>query len=301
MAVTDEKPVEPQIESASPALCRVMLAVELRKFRIAAGLTAAQVARTLSCAPSKLTRLETADSGIVQPADVMALCSIYQVPEEDTRVMVGYATVTKTKRDWFQRQDIRDAVPPGFMAYLGLEAVAESLENYENEFVPGLLQTEAYIRSILARTNAGFSAAEIDRRVSVRITRQEVLHRSTHPLELTAVLNEAVLRRRVGSPEVMRDQFAHIINLVKTTPNVKVQVVPFDLGTHPGMNGAFTLLRLPDPLRPIVYLENLTGAGVSRREPDVRSYESAFSDLQALAPGYEESLSMIENAIKEFK
>lgn len=294
-----ETATAPEIESATPALCRLHLGWQLRDLRVASGMTAAEVARRFSWAASKITRLETADNGIVEPSDVVALCKIYGCSEELTEVLVGYATVTKTKRDWWQKQDVRDVIPPGFKAYLGLEAVAERLENYESEYVPGLLQTEAYVRAILERAHAGLPEEQIERRVSVRMTRQEVLHRETNPLQFTAIINEAVLCRRVGSAAIMREQLEHIEALVTSRPNVKVQVVPFALGAHPGMNGPFTFLRFRDPLKPIVYLENLTGAGVSRREQDLKLYETAFSDLQALAPGHKESLSSIKKASKE--
>ncbi|MGW7312696.1 helix-turn-helix domain-containing protein [Streptomyces sp. NPDC054865] len=273
--------------------------MELRQACVAAGLTATDVATHFSWAPSKLTRLETAENGIVEPSDVTALCNHYGLTPDETAVLVAYATVTKTKRDWWQRQDVRDVIQPGFKAYLGLEASASSLENYEAEFVPGLLQTEDYVREILGRGHQGLSREQLDLLVAVRMTRQEVLHREPAPLEFTAIINEAVLRRRVGSRDLMRGQLDHIVNLVESSPHVKVQVVPFDLGAHPGMNGSFTFLKFPKPLRPIVYLENLAGAGVSRREADVRRYEIAFSDLKAAAPGYEKSLSMIKNASKE--
>ncbi|MFJ3841304.1 helix-turn-helix domain-containing protein [Streptomyces sp. NPDC090054] len=292
-------PEAPTIESASPALCRVQLGVELRAARVAAGKAASEVARHFSWAPSKLTRLETADNGIVEPSDVTALCTYYKVPPGKESVLVGYATVTKTKRDWWQRQDVRDVIQPGFKAYLGLEASAQSLENYEAEFVPGLLQTENYSRALLERAREGLTEEQIELLVSVRMTRQASLHRDQTPLELHAIMNEAVLRRRVGGTDVMRAQLEHIANLAETRPHVRVQVVPFDRGAHPGMNGSFTFLKFPAPLKPIVYLEGLAGAGVSRREADVRKYEVAFSDLQAIAPGYDESVRMIKQASKE--
>ncbi|MEW1659748.1 helix-turn-helix transcriptional regulator [Streptomyces sp. NPDC093707] len=298
------EPVEsttPSFEAATPALCRLELGSELRKLRMDSAMTAAEVCRILSWAGSKLTRLETADNGVVEPADVIALCQIYSASAEKQHVLTGYATVTKTKKDWWQSPDVRDVIAPGFKAYLGLEATAEKLGNYESEYVPGLLQTEAYIRTIHERAHAGLPDDQIERLVAVRTTRQEILHREANPLEFTAIISEAVLRRKVGSAMVMKEQLLHIADLASSHRHVKVQVVPFDLGAHPGMNGPFTVLKFGVlALKPIVYLENLGGAGVSRREADVKKYEAAFGDLQALAPGYQESLSMIHTASKEF-
>ncbi|MEV8364714.1 helix-turn-helix domain-containing protein [Streptomyces niveus] len=287
------------IESATPALCRLQLGSELRELRLAARLTSRQVTRKLLWSPSKLTRLETGENASVETADVMALCQIYSADSEMTEVLTGYAAVTKTKRDWWQSPQHRPVISPGFRAFLGMEATASALHNYESEYVPGLLQTEAYVRVIHHRAYDGLSQEEIDRMVALRMTRQEVLHRAS-PLKFTAVMSEAVLRRQVGGPEVMRAQLAHIVKTA-SAPNVRVQVVPFKAGAHRGMSGAFATFQFRDKLalKPIVYLENLADHWVTRHEADVEMYEEAFIDLQALAPGPEESLGMIKKAMKE--
>ncbi|MFK0098986.1 helix-turn-helix domain-containing protein [Streptomyces sp. NPDC091040] len=293
---------ESAFEAATPALCRLQLGVELRQLRQRMKMTGAEVCRHLAWTGSKLTRLETADSGVVEPADVIALCHIYAAAPEKQQVLVGYATVTKTKKDWWQSPDMRDAIRPGFKAYLGLEATAEKKECYEAEFIPGLLQTEPYVRAIHQRAHTGLPSEQIDRLVAVRMTRQDVLKRKVAPLDFVAIINEAVLQRPIANRTVMKEQLEHIVEVASSVPNVKVQVVPFSLGYHPGMNGAFILLRfgLPVPnLRPMVYLENMIGAAVSRRDDDVKKYETAFNELQALAPSYQESLSMIHRVSKE--
>ncbi|GAA2605271.1 helix-turn-helix transcriptional regulator [Streptomyces axinellae] len=289
------------IESATPALCRLQLGSELRQLRLAAGYNGRTVVRKLLWSPSKLTRLETGENASVEPSDVIALCEIYGATPEKRAMLQGYAAVTKTRRDWWQSAEYRPVIGPGFKAYLGLEATASVQQNYESEFVPGLLQTEAYVRQIYRHTHQGVSAEEIDSLVSVRMTRQGALYRRGSLLKLTAIINEAVLRRAVGGTKVMRDQLSHIVDVVTELPNVRVQVMPFSLGLHPGMNGPFIVLHFPGgaALRPIVYVENLSGAWVSRREDDVAQYEEAFSDLQSLAPGPQESLSLIKEAVKE--
>ncbi|WP_327234413.1 helix-turn-helix domain-containing protein [Streptomyces sp. NBC_01317] len=288
------------IESATPALCRLQLGSELRQLRLEAGLTSTQVVRKLLWSPSKLTRLETGENATVETSDIMALCQIFEVDAETAEELKGYAAVTKTKRDWWQSKKYRPVITPSFKAFLGLEATASALYDYESEFVPGLLQTESYVRVIYQRAHQGLSDAEIDRMVDVRMTRQAVLHRTDSPLKFTAIINESVLHRQVGGPDVMRAQLAHIIEAA-SAPNVRVQVIPFKAGAHPGMNGAFMILQFRDrvTLKPIAYFENLADGWVTRREGDVEMYEDAFSDLQALAPGPQESLSMIEKAMKE--
>ncbi|MFD5749223.1 helix-turn-helix domain-containing protein [Streptomyces sp. NPDC127033] len=287
------------IESATPALCRLQLGSELRQLRQDAGLNSRQVVRKLLWSPSKLTRLETGENATVEPSDVMALCQIYQADEETCELLKGYAAVTKTRRDWWQSPEYRQVITPGFKAFLGLEATASALHDYESEFVPGLLQTEDYVRVIYQRAHQGLSDDEIDRMVAVRMNRQAILHRES-PLKLTAIINEAVLHRQVGGTAVMRAQLAHIAEAT-SAPNVRVQVVPFKLGHHPGMNGSFMILQFRDPvaLKPIIYFENMADSWVSRRNVDVERFGEAFTDLQALAPGPQESLSMIKKAIRE--
>ncbi|WP_345025818.1 helix-turn-helix transcriptional regulator [Streptomyces sedi] len=269
--------------------------------RLATGLKASQVVRRLLWSPSKLTRLETGENTTVEQTDVMALCEMYGADEETRAHLMGYASVTKTRKDWWQSPEYRPVIRPVFKAFLGLEATASSLHNYEAEFVPGLLQTEAYVRVIHEHAHQGKSREDVDRLVAVRMARQEVLRRRASPLRLTAIVNEAVLRRRVGDGELMRDQLTCIVETAEALPNVRVQVVPFAAGHHPGMNGRFEVLRFPEgaALKSIVYLENLADGWVSRREPDVERYDEAFTELQALAPGPRDSLNMIKRAIKE--
>jgi transcriptional regulator with XRE-family HTH domain len=288
-------------EAATPALCRLQIASELRQLRLAAGLKASQVCRRLVWSPSKLTRLESGENAVVEPADIMALCQIYRADPETGATLEGYAEVTKSQRDWWQSPAYRPVITPGFKAFLGLEATASALHNYEADFVPGLLQTEAYIRVIHQRAHQGKSAEEVDRLVEVRRTRQEVLYRKEIPLKLTAIISESVLRRRIGEGALMRDQLTHILNLAESLPNLRVQVLPFGAGYHPGMEGKFAVFHFPQAatVRSIIYLESLTDAWVSRQEDTVTRYSEAFTDLQALAPGPKESLGMIKEAIKE--
>jgi transcriptional regulator with XRE-family HTH domain len=296
----EEKRMITDVEAATPALCRLQLGSELRQLRLAAGLKGAQVVKRLIWSPSKLTRLETGENSSVETADVMALCEIYGADPETRARLTGYAGVTKTKKDWWLTPEYRPVIRPGFKAYLDLEATATALQNYEAEFVPGLLQTEAYVRAIYKAETAQ-PVDDIDRLVAVRTTRQEILTRPDSPLKYTAIINEAVLRRCVGGPPVMRGQLAHLVEVMESRPNVRVQVVPFRAGVHSGMNGSFVVIQFPErlALKPMVYLENLADALVKRTDGDVARYADAFSDLRALAPGPVESLSMIKEAIKE--
>lgn len=289
------------VEAATPALCRLQLGSELRQLRLTAGLKGSQVVRKLIWSPSKLTRLETGENATVDPADVMALCEIYGVDRETRAILLSYAAVTKTKRDWWATPEFIPVLSPGFKAFLSLEATATAVQTYQAEYVPGLLQTESYVRATHQRALHDLSAEDIDRMAAVRTARQEVLTRADTPLKYVTIINEAVLRRPVGTPTTMRGQLTHIVQVVESQPNVQIQVVPFRAGAHSGMNGSFVIFQFPEllGLKPMIYLENLSDALVKRGDSDVEQYTDAFSDLRALALGPHESLSMIKEAIKE--
>lgn len=292
------------IEAASPALCRLYLGIELRKLRKAKGLVGQEVANLTAWSPAKITRFETGDKP-VEPMDVRVLCQLYDADGETTSRLEGYAFVTKTKRDWWQSSQYRPVIRPGFDAFIGLEAIAAELHEYQTEYVPGLLQTEEYVRTVhtTVRQNAvrqDLAADEVQRRIEVRLTRQGILTRKDHPLKLTAVVNEAVLRRVVGSPELMKRQLANMVEVGQLS-NVTLQVVPFSAGAHPCMGAPFIVLQFPDPvIKPIVYLENLVTTVVTGKEDEVEQCEVRFRDLAAVALGHDESLSMIEKVRKEF-
>ncbi|MFJ2110690.1 MULTISPECIES: helix-turn-helix domain-containing protein [unclassified Streptomyces] len=286
-------------QAATATLCRLQLGSELRRIRTDAGLTSTQVVRRLLWSPSKLTRLETGDNVTVEPSDIMALCQVYKVDEETAEQLKEYAFVTKKKQDWWEAKKYRSVIGPGPKALLGLESSATALQSYNSEYVPGLLQTAEYVRVLHQHAHGGRSGTDIDRMVELRMKRQAVLHRDP-PLKLTVVLNESVLLRQVGGSEVMRPQLARIVEAA-SAPNVKVQVIPFASGVYRAMNGSFTSLRFrgDTALKPIVCLEHLADHWVLRRQADVELYEEAFNELQALAPGPRESLSMIERAMEE--
>lgn len=288
------------MESAPPALCRLQLGTELRRLRLESGHKAGAVAKRLLWSPSKITRLEKGENAIVELTDVMALCAVYGADAETRSVLEGYAVVTKTRRDWWQSPKFRPVIRPSLKAFIGQEATAERSYSYQSEYVPGLLQSEPYARAIHQAANTGMNAEEVDRLIIVRMTRQEVLHRPDSPLKLTVIVNEAVLRRQVGGADVMRQQLGHMIDAARL-PNVRVQVVPFKVGMHPAMAGPFTILafRKDTGLKPLVYVELLADDLVIRDDRMVAKHEETFDELQAVASSPQESLHMIDQAIKE--
>lgn len=289
------------MEAATPALCRLQLGSELRQLRLAAGLKGAYVVKKLIWSPSKLTRLETGENTSVETADVMALCEIYGVGAEERAVLLSYAAVTKTKRDWWLTPEYRPILKPGMKAFLDLEAAASEMRVNHNGFIPGLLQTEGYTHAIHQRSDLDLSAEDISRIVAVRMARQEVLARPDSPLRMLAIIDEGVLHRQVGRPPVMKEQLAHIIEVATSLSNVKVQVIPFRAGASAAMNGPFVIFDFPARLamKPLVHLEHLAGAWVKRDDDDVKRFKRVFSDLQALALGPDDSLGVIKETMKE--
>ena len=173
------------------------------------------------------------------------------------------------------------------MHYVGLEAAASAMQEYNAELVTGLLQTEAYARAVMAAAmRAGTDDQETERQIAVRLHRQKRLTAPDAPT-LWAVMNEAVLHRQVGGPQVMAGQLAHI-GQPAARPNVIIQVLPFTAGAHPAMLGSFTVMQFPDPADPaVVYLEAQTGALYLEKPDDVRRYSLMIDYLraQALGPG----------------
>ncbi|CAM5261565.1 transcriptional regulator [Streptomyces spiroverticillatus] len=288
-------------EAASPTLCRLQLGNELRAMRLAMDLKAATVCKQLIWSPSKLSRLESGDNTIVEPSVVIALCDTYGAEPEQKQRLVGYAKVTKTKTDWWDTRENREVIQPGASAFFGLESTASVLQTYEAEFVPGLLQTEAYVRAISKPAHRRMWPEDKDKVVKIRMTRQEVLRRKRSPLKYTAIINEAVLHRVIGSHALMREQLTHIAHVMEAHPNVRIQIVPFAAGAHPGMDGKFSVLHFPPrtALKPLVYLENRASTWVIRQTDAIQQYEEAFADLSAIAAGPDESLDMIKRAIEE--
>ncbi|MFJ2190929.1 DUF5753 domain-containing protein [Kitasatospora sp. NPDC087861] len=183
---------------------------------------------------------------------------------------------------------------PGFSAWLGLENAAAHVRTYESEYVPGLLQTESYMRELLRHTRR--PQEEIDRQVEIRLKRQAILTREVDPARLNVVVNEAVLRRVLGGPELMREQLKHLAGLA-TAANIKLQVVPFRSGFHPAMTDSFTMLSFEDAkVGPIVHIEALGSATVIDDRERVRGYEDTWADLIGTAAGHDRSISMLKEA-----
>lgn len=277
-----EPPTGGEGEPRGPTVLRMMLGVQLRRYRETAGVSPEQAAYEIRASRSKISRMEHGRVGFKR-RDVTDLLTLYGVRDEQVRArMLSFAEQASTP-GWWSKYD--DVLPDWFEAFLGLEGAASVIRTFELQFVYGLFQTEAYARAVTSLGNKTASAEEIDRRVSVRLKRQDVLTSPESP-QVWSVMDEAVLRRPVGGRRVMRAQLAHLIE-VASLPRITIQVVPFDRGGHAAGGGSFTILRFAEPEVPdIVYIEQLTSALYLDSREDVDHYLEVMNELstEALAP-----------------
>jgi len=261
---------------------RRRLAAELRRLRADADLSIEEAAGKLNWPGSKVSRIENRQVGI-SPRDLRKLLDLYHVEDRAYREELLEMGRRATERGWWQSYS-GGVVPTAYANLIGLETEAATIRTYEPELVPGLLQTADYARAVIRAGRPTDTTGEIDRRVEVRLERQEVLTRfDPPPPKVSVVLNEGVLARRVGGPEIMRAQIEHLMR-ERDRANITVQILPFSSGEHPAMVGPFTMLTFLDPADPaVVNVENVTGAHALEKPEEIRSYEDVWSAIQAKA------------------
>ena len=276
--------------AGSPTMRRRRLARELARLREERSMTIREAATALEWDPSKLSRVEGLQRGIIV-RDVRRLLNLYQVTDETQREALFELARQAKQRGWWQAY--ADVMPSEYANLIGLEAEAAEIRTYQPELIHGLLQTEDYARAIIRSGRPGDTADEVDRRVEIRMTRQQILDREDPP-RLRVVLNEAAVRRMVGGPDVMRAQLARL-TAERDRSNVTVQVLPFTAGEHPAMaSGPFVLLEFPQAADPgVITAENLTGSLSLDAPDDFRQYARTFDFLQAAALGPRETRDML--------
>ncbi|MFG1875096.1 helix-turn-helix domain-containing protein [Sphaerisporangium sp. NPDC049003] len=274
-----------------PTVRRRRLASELRKLRERSGLTGDQAAEALGWSPSKISRIETCRVGVTAK-DLARALDLYKVTDGKREALLTLARTSK-QRGWWDRYD---SIRTDYANYISLEAEASSVMCYCNMLIHGLLQTEDYARAVIRSALMSLlPPAEIDRRVEVRMTRQEALRRES-PLKIWAVLDEAVLNRMTGGEKTMREQGRHLLEQAEL-PNVTIQVLPNALGAHPG-TVEFSILEFPEPYDPdAVYVETMTSSLYVEDDMDVYRYTLAFDQLRAMALGPDESIKMIRRVV----
>ncbi|MFJ2607543.1 helix-turn-helix domain-containing protein [Streptomyces sp. NPDC091279] len=280
--------------NVNPTVRRRRLGQELRRLRELKGMTAEEVADRLLVSQSKISRLENGRRSISQ-RDVRDLCGVYEV--EDVRVVDSLMQMAKDSRQqgwWHTFGDIPYSV------YIGLETDAASLRVYDPQVVPGLLQTREYAQALIAGALPETAPADIEKRVSVRMRRQERITAPENPLRLWTVLDEAALHRRVGNGALMRDQLEFLV-AQSQLPHVTVQLIPFEMGAHPGLNGQYAILEFPDAADSnVVYIEGVTSDLYLEKANDVQKYSVMYEHLRAQALNPDQSRQYIEDVAKTY-
>ncbi|MFC4585383.1 helix-turn-helix domain-containing protein [Sphaerisporangium corydalis] len=272
----DETPLNMMArERGSSTVLRILLGSQLRRLRENRGITLEVAGHSIRASHSKISRMELGRVSF-RARDVGDLLTLYGVTEESERDSLLSLVAQANRPGWWHNYD--DILPNWFEAYVGLEEAASRIRCYEVQFIPGLLQTEAYARSVVLLGHPDGTEEEIQRRVDLRMARQKLLGRSGAP-HLWAVIDEAALRRPQGGVEVMREQISHLIDIVASA-NVTVQVMPFSAGGHAAAGGPFSILRFSErDLPDVVYLEQLTSAIYLDKRDDLDRYQAVMERL----------------------
>jgi transcriptional regulator with XRE-family HTH domain len=285
-------------DPVSPTIRSRRFAHELRRLREQAGLTGDEAADRLGWSSSKISRIETNRIGLKR-ADLIRLLDLYEVSpghRDELQALASEPTGIGLLR-------VRSSsLTAELSSYIGEEAAASSVWNWEPQIVPGLLQTEGYARAILEgfKTVMPTTREEVERRVNVRLARKRLLTR-TPPLQFSAVIDESVLHRRIGSHSVMKEQLEYLTE-ASSIPHVKLRILAFD-GEHPVGTGSFSLIQFPQAHRvaqnDLVEVEQLARNYDTDQETETLQYQRAFARLEELALGQEESRELISRLAQE--
>jgi transcriptional regulator with XRE-family HTH domain len=279
---------------SGPTVLRILLGSQLRLLREANGVTREEAGYAIRASGSKISRMELGRVSFKE-RDVVDLLELYGVDEIEAATLVDLAKQANSPGWWHKYGDV---LPDWFQVYVGLEEAASLIRLYEVQFVPGLLQTADYARAVVRLGQPGAPPAEIERRISLRMGRQELLTKPGGP-RLWAIVDEAALRRPIGGREVMRAQFVQLIEAT-SEPNVTLQVMPFRSGGHAAEAGAFTIMRFPEPDLPdVVYLEQLTSALYLDKRDDVEKYTEVMERLSVESESPERSVDILSGMLEE--
>ncbi|MER7981349.1 helix-turn-helix transcriptional regulator [Streptomyces sp. NPDC095817] len=277
----------------NPTLRRRRLGAELRRLRQASGLKSTEVAQRLMVSQPKISHLENGNRTI-SPRDVRELCAVYGVTDPTVVDTLLAMARESGQRGWWQSYgDIPQSV------YVALETDATSLRTYEPAVVPDLLQTPAYAHTVIGETVPQLTAEQAATRLKVRLRRQHRIYNPARPLRLSVVLDESVLHRVVGSPEIMREQLEHL-NALGAEPHITVQVLPYTAGAHAGLSGQFSILHVAGSPAGMVYVERFGSDLYLEKPSEVRDFDMMHDQLQAKALDAAGSRDVIADVIKTY-
>lgn len=279
----------------SPTVLRMILARQLQALREKARMSYEEAAKAIYSSEWTIRRMERAEGGL-KPLTVKSLLQAYGVTDPGEIDAFLNLAREASKPGWWHSYD--DVLPPWFRVAVGLEESASLIRAYQPQVVPGLLQTEGYIRAITAANFPAESEDFTERAVALRIARQQLLARPEPP-QYWAVLDETVLRRPIGGHKVIRAQLEHLIWAAEQ-PKVTIQVIPFAAGWHPALYGMFNIFRFPSEQLPdIVYTEVLTGAYYLNKPEESALYIEALDRMCAQAASPERTVTILRDIIKE--
>jgi transcriptional regulator with XRE-family HTH domain len=281
-----------------PVVQSALLRSELVRLRKERKLTQQQVASALEWSPSKLIRVEGGASSITK-VDLDAILTRYGVTSESTRERLHALNRDAKKAGWW---DSYKHISPGYLRYVGYEAGAAFIRQFQMGTIPGLLQTAGYAEVITLIGPVG--PEEVTASVEFRLRRQAELRQRSNPPRQYFVLDEAVIRRHVGirtDPAIMPNQLRSVADRAERDDLVTVRVIPFNAGAHPGLIAPFTLLEFEAGLPDILFLdadqpESIMIAG---DDPRVADHAENFERLLEYALPAEESIKLIRSAAHE--
>ncbi|MET9077654.1 helix-turn-helix transcriptional regulator [Streptomyces sp. NPDC004232] len=272
---------------------RRQLGAMMRKLRARKGLTLEEAGLLVGVSKATVSRYET-QAGPVKWIVVEALCREYGATEAEQRTVVGLAKDAKQQGWW---NSFADSIPESMNLLLTLEDEAVRESHFSCVYVPGLLQTRAYSTALQKANEVPLEQAEIERLVDIRMKRQEILARPRPP-RLWAILDESVIRRVVGSPQIMKEQLGRLLE-ANESPHITLQILPFSKGAHAAALGSFVIIGGPEPALDVVYVDFHAGSLFLEKDEELHRYRLAFEYLQAQALDMEASSAMIHRALKE--
>jgi transcriptional regulator with XRE-family HTH domain len=270
---------------------------ELLRLREACSLRQAHAAEALSASVAKVAKIERGQVPMRDP-DVRALCRLYG--QHDEAVIGRLLALAKADRErrkargWWNHYPQLEAM----VEYVALEDIATNVRTWQIAIVPGLLQTPDYARALAVGNGHWEDPDEIEPFVESRMARQTRLD-GQNPLELWAVVHEAALRQLVGGREVMREQLGHLLDMARR-PNVKLQVLPFLAGAHPGMTSAFTIVSFAEPgALDVVHVDTASSAVWMESDTDAEHHNRLFDRITRLSLAQRNSVGLIDGILKE--
>ena len=280
-----------------PTVRQRRLGLELRQLRHDRGWTLEEAATRLERSVSALSKLETGRQRL-RPRDMPFILDQYGLSDSGKREDLIRLARRAADKNWWQ--EYAGVVKDPFDDYLSLESEATAIDVFASLLVPGVLQTQAYARSVVEASREWQTAEQVERFVELRMARQRALTRD-HPLNIWAILTEQVLRQHIGGRDVMRRQLDGMVQTATDLPHVVLQVLPYDCGAHAGLDGSFTLLRFGGSGPDVACINALTSTIHLEQDSEVSRYATTFDHLKSIAQSPRASLSIIRGISKELE